>query len=46
MLSALGVRTCRQRLLEVLSFVDEHGPVVLNAAFRLVEESTCPSTLR
>ena len=37
----LDVNTCRERLLRVLTFVDEDGPVVPEVIFRLVGESTC-----
>lgn len=42
MVRTLGAKVCRQRLLEVLAFADEEGPVVPNAVFRLVDESRCP----
>lgn len=38
---SLGAKVCRQRLLEILTFTDEEGPVVPNAVFRLVDESRC-----
>lgn len=39
---ALAVTTCRQRLLHVLSFIDEEAPVVPEALPQLVAESSCP----
>lgn len=36
-----AVITCRHRINEVLSFVDQEGPVVGAAIHRLVEESAC-----
>ncbi|WP_256842150.1 DEAD/DEAH box helicase [Ornithinimicrobium cryptoxanthini] len=41
MAGTIGTKVCRQRLLEVLTFTDEEGPVVPNAVFRLVAESSC-----
>lgn len=38
---ALSVTTCRQRLLHVLSFVDEEAPVVPEAIPQIVAESSC-----
>ncbi|MCE0488302.1 hypothetical protein [Ornithinimicrobium sediminis] len=35
------VTTCRDRVLQVLSFVDDEGPVVPEALRRLVDETTC-----
>lgn len=35
------VPTCRRRLLEVLSFVEEEGPVVPEALLRMVDEAQC-----
>lgn len=35
------VPTCRRRLLEVLSFVEEEGPVVPEALLRMIEETQC-----
>lgn len=42
MTDTIGAKVCRQRLLEVLTFADEEGPLVPNAALRLVAESQCP----